>query len=67
LRFGGAMFVLATTHWFLSKPIFPRRPIDYGVEVIIGVLCWPVTGYIWGCTMWNFYETYFGEPRENVQ
>jgi hypothetical protein len=61
LQFGGLTFVLMTAQDFIRKPPFPRRMIDYLLEILINLLIWPVAGYFFGLGMWRFYETYFGE------
>ena len=61
LQFGGAMFVLMTGQELLKKPIFPRTLVDYAVEIAIGLLIWPLAGYMFGAQMWRFNETYFDE------
>jgi hypothetical protein len=43
----------------------PARAVDYIFEILIGLLVWPVAGYMWGRTMWSFYETYFGETQKD--
>jgi hypothetical protein len=68
LEWGGLMVLVMTTQYLIRKPLFPRRMIDYVVEVAINLLIWPIAGYFFGSFMWAFYETYFDEHnRQSTQ
>jgi len=63
LQFGGFMFLAMTLLDFMQKPAFPRQPIDYFVQIVIGLLIWPAGGYLFGHFMWRYYENHFSDSN----
>jgi len=61
LQWGGLMFVAVTATDLIGKP--RRSSIHYAIDIAVNLLIWPIAGYFFGRTMWNFYETYFGESQ----
>lgn len=63
LQWGGLMFLGMTAGDLIRKPPFPRQPIDYIVEIAIGLMVWPFAGLLFGLAMWSFYESYFSDAN----
>lgn len=57
------MFIAMTAEDLFRKPQFHHSAIYYVVMVAVNLLIWPTAGYLWGKSMWGFYETYFGEEN----
>jgi hypothetical protein len=62
LGWGGLMVVVMTTTSLASRP--HRQTIDYVFEIAINLLIWPIAGYFFGRSMWDAWETYFGEQNQ---
>jgi len=63
LQWGGLMFVAMTTTDLLRTSPSPRSSIDYAFDIAVNLIIWPFAGYFFGRSMWNFYETYFGDDQ----
>jgi|SRR5580698_6000177 hypothetical protein len=49
--YGGTMFVLMTATDLVRNP-----PSRYVFDVAINLLIWPLAGYLWGLSMWHFFD-----------
>ena len=64
LQWGGFMFVAMTLSHIFRKPAFPRHLVDYIFDVVLNLLIWPSAGYLFGLSMWAFYESYFSNSTD---
>jgi hypothetical protein len=66
IRWGSCMFLLMTASRLIRGAPLHRRPIDYVLEVGIGVVIWLSSGYLFGLLTWRSYEKRFADKSDGA-
>jgi hypothetical protein len=59
LGWGGFMFAVMTAQELIRSSHLPRSLMDYGFDIAINLLIWPIAGYCFGLAMWHTNQKRF--------